>query len=132
MKIFEYFDLGLFPDRAVLGTKTENQKQKREIKKFLVTLLMYVFVWLGILGQKILSLHQEGTPITWEAFNDGFIWVALVIATVIFPSVFPKVFVKMPVKQQNAEAGGWFWVKCCLAFQQGFFWQALLSLISPK
>jgi hypothetical protein len=131
MKILEYFDLGLLPEHAVLGTKTQNQKQKREIKRFLVTLLMYVFVWLGVLGQKILSLHQDGVSITWQALGDGFALVALVIATVLFPSVFPKVFVKMPVKQQNADAGGWFWVQCCVAFQQGFFWQALLSLIAP-
>jgi hypothetical protein len=132
MNIFKYFDLGLMPDEAVLGSKTESEKNKRNRNRFLVTLLMYVFVWLGILGQKVLSLYQAGLPVSWENLGQGFTLAALVIATAIFPSVFPKVFVKMPTKPKKSGAGGWFFVQLCVAFQQGFFWQALLSLIIPK
>lgn len=132
MNIFEYFDLGLMPDEAVLGTRTVSEKNRRNRNRFLVTLLMYVFVWLGILGQKVLSLYQAGLLVNWENLGQGFTLIALVIATAIFPSVFPKVFVKMPAKSQRAGAGGWFFVQLCVAFQQGFFWQALLSLIIPK
>ncbi len=132
MNIFEYFDLGLMPDEAVLGTRTVSEKNRRNRNRFLVTLLMYVFVWLGILGQKVLSLYQAGLLVNWENLGQGFTLIALMIATAIFPSVFPKVFVKMPAKSQRAGAGGWFFVQLCVAFQQGFFWQALLSLIIPK
>lgn len=132
MNIFEYFDLGLMPDEAVLGARTVSEKNRRNRNRFLVTLLMYVFVWLGILGQKVLSLYQAGLLVNWENLGQGFTLIALVIATAIFPSVFPKVFVKMPAKSQRAGAGGWFFVQLCVAFQQGFFWQALLSLIIPK
>jgi hypothetical protein len=131
MNILNYFDLGLMPQEAVLGTKTQAEKQKRAFKRILVTLLMYVFVWLGIVGQKVLALHQAGTSLNWQNFGDGFLLMALVIATAIFPTVFPKVFVKMPAKSQKSGAGGWFFVQCCVAFQQGFFWQALINLLKP-
>jgi hypothetical protein len=132
MNIFSYFDLGLMPQEVVLGSKTKAEKQKRDFKRFMITFLMYGVVWLGILAQKVMALQQEGTPITWQNLGDGFLLVALIIATALFPTVFPKVFVKMPAKTQKAGAGGWFFVQLCVAFQQGFFWQALLSLIMPK
>ncbi len=132
MKLLKYFDLGFLPEEAILGSKPQAEKNRRSFKRFLVTLLMYVFVWLGILGQKTLALQQAGTPINWENFGQGFPLIALIIATALFPAVFPKVFVKMPARSQKAEAGGWFFVQLCVAFQQGFLWQALLSLIIPK
>jgi hypothetical protein len=132
MNIYKYFDLDLMPDEAVLGPKTKSEKTKHNRNRFLVTLLMYVFVWLGILGQKVLSLYQEGLPISWENIGQGFTLVALVVATAIFPSVFPKVFVKISTKSKKSGAGGWFFVQLCVAFQQGFFWQALLGLLIPK
>lgn len=132
MNILKYFDLGLLPEEAVLGSKSQNQKNRRNFKRFLVTLLMYAFVWLGILGQKILALQQAGIPINWDSFGQGFPLIALIIATALFPTVFPKVFIKMPTKSKKDGAGGWFFVQLCVAFQQGFFWQALLSLIVPK
>jgi hypothetical protein len=132
MNILKYFDLGLMPEEAVLGTKPKSEKRKTDVKRFFITLLMYAFVWLGILGQKILALQQAGTAITWQNLGDGFALVALIVATALFPTVFPKVFVKMPAKSKKAGAGGWFFVQLCVAFQQGFFWQALLSLIVPK
>jgi hypothetical protein len=132
MNILQYFDLGLIPEEARLGSQSENEKKRRAQKRFGVTLLMYIFVWLGILGQKVLALQQAGMPINWENFGQGFPLVALIIATALFPAVFPKVFAKMSVKSQKAGAGGWFFVQLCVAFQQGFFWQSLLSLLSPK
>lgn len=132
MNIRQYFDLGLLPEEATLGSKSQIEKNKRSIKRFLVTLLMYTFVWLGILGQKVLALQQAGMPINWENFGQEFPLAALIIATALFPTVFPKVFVKMPVKSKKAGVSGWFFVQLCVAFQQGFFWQALFSLIVPK
>lgn len=132
MNIWRYFDLGLLPQEAMLGKKTKTEEQKTAVKRFGVTLLMYVFVWLGILGQKILALQQAGAPLTWQNLGDGFVLTAFIIATALFPAVFPKVFLKMPARQTRAGAGGWFFVQLCVAFQQGFFWQALLSLMLPK
>jgi len=132
MNILEYFDLGLLPEEAVLGPKSQAEKNKRNFKRFLMTLLMYASVWLGVLGQKVLALQQAGMPVNWDNFGQGFPLAALIIATALFPTVFPKVFAKMPARPKKAGAGGWFFVQLCVAFQQGFFWQALLSLIVPK
>jgi hypothetical protein len=121
MNIFKYFDLGLMPDEAVLGSKTESEKNKRNRNRFLVTLLMYVFVWLGILGQKVLSLYQAGLPVSWENLGQGFTLVALVIATAIFPSVFPKVFVKCPQNPKNREREAGFLSNYVWPFNKVFF-----------
>ena len=129
MNIFQYFDLGLEPDEAVLGAPTKAEKQRKNIRRFLVTLLMYAFVWLGVLGQKVLALQQAGTALTGENLGQNFPLAALIISTAIFPVAFPKIFVKMSAKAQKSGAGGWFFVQLCVAFQQGFFWQALLSLL---
>jgi hypothetical protein len=132
MNVLQYFDLELLPDEAVFGSKSKDEKNWRAVKRFLVTLLMYACVWLGILGQKALALQQAGSTVNWENMGQGFPLAALIIATALFPTVFPKTFVKMSSKAQKAGAGGWFFVQLCMAFQQGFFWQALLSLIMPK
>lgn len=131
MKVFRYFDLGFYQEEAELGTKKPSTKKKRDLKRFLATILVYVFIWLGILGQRIMELQQTGSPISWINLGQGFPLVALIIATTIFPVVFPKTFVKMPARLQK-DGVGWFFVQLCVAFQNGFFWQSLLSLITPK
>ena len=93
---------------------------------------MYAGVWLGVLGQRVLALWQQGTPITFEAFGKIYIVVALIVATVIFPAVFPKIFGKRPANTIKAITPGRFFVQFCLAFEQGFFWLSLIALITPK
>ena len=131
MNIFKYFDLDLMPEEPELGSKSKKVKNKRKAKQISITLLMYLFVWLGIIGQKLMQLYQEGQPVSWGNLGQGFLLITFVVATAIFPTVFPKVFAKMPARARKAE-GGWFIVQLCVAFQNGFFWQALLSLIVPK
>ena len=98
MWLLKYFDLGLLPSELILGSKSQAEKNRRNFKRFLVTLLIYAFVWLGVLGQKVLALQQAGTPVNWENLGQGFPLAALIIATVLFPTVFPKVFAKMPAR----------------------------------
>ncbi len=132
MDLTRYFDLGLFPEEAALGAKTERNKKRREGRRLIMTLAMYASVWLGVIGQKALTLYQAGQPATWQNLGQGFTIIALVIATAIFPAVFPKTFAKMPPQAQKSGAWGWLFVQMCVSFQQGFFWQALLSLMIPK
>lgn len=132
MKLLHYFDLGLAPDEAVLGQRTKAQKRKRNLQQLFLTFTMYVFVWLGILGQRILTLYNAGIPVNRETIRPEFLLVAFAIATAIFPAVFPKTFAKMPKEAQKVGTVGWFIVQLCVSFQQGFFWQALLSLIVSK
>lgn len=131
MNIFKYFDLGLMPEEPELGSKSSKTQKKKNLNRLLTTLLMYLCVWLGIIGQKLLTMNQSGVPITWENLGWAEPLIALIIATAIFPLVFPKIFTKMPARARKAE-GSWFFVQLCVAFQNGFFWQALLSLITPR
>lgn len=131
MNIFKYFDLGLMPDEPELGSQSSKAQKKKNINRLLRTFLMYVFVWLGVVGQKLLEIQQIGTSNSLKSLGQGELLVALVIATAIFPLVFPKIFVKMPARARKVE-GSWLIVQVCVAFQNGFFWQALLSLIIPK
>ncbi|MBI5823907.1 MAG: hypothetical protein HZB18_07770 [Chloroflexi bacterium] len=131
MNIFKYFDLDLMPEEPELGSNSQKTQKRRKTKNILNTLLMYLFVLLGIIGQKLMEVYRAGKPVSWESLGPGFLLIAIVIATVIFPVVFPKVFAKMPARARKAE-GGWFIVQLCVAFQNGFFWQALLGLIIPK
>lgn len=131
MNIFNYFDLGLFPEEAELGSKKEMTKKRRKQKHFFITILFYLFLWLGILSQRYMELYQSETSLNWSNFGQEFPVIAFIVATAIFPLVFPKVFAKMPARARKAE-GSWFFVQLCVAFQNGFFWQALLSLIAPR
>ena len=91
-----------------------------------------MFVWLGILGQRILTLYDAGSPVNWGTIRPDFLLVAFAVAAAIFPTVFPKTIVRMPKEAQKVGTAGWFIVQLCISFQQGFFWQALLSLIAFK
>ena len=133
--IKEYFSLGFQTDNPVFGkkeTKEVLEQKKMERKNFWLTIGMYVAVWLGVIGQKLMSIYQEGKPITWDGIGIGGLLLSLVIATVIFPQVFPRAFAKMPRVDRNVEGGNWRFVQFCIAFQQGFFWQSLITLLTPK
>jgi|GEM_PF-1835903 len=132
MNLFSYFDLGFTQSVLKLGKKTRKEEQRESRRGMLITLLMYACVWLGVLGQKVMELWQAKQEISLENMGSGYLLVALVIATVIFPVVFPKVFAKAAQHPKQSEASAWFVAQLCVAFQQGFFWQSLLSLIAPK
>lgn len=132
MKLFSYFDLGLRQHSLVLGKKTRKEEEREDRQGLLLTVLMYVFVWLGVLSQKVMALWQTQQPINLETMGSSYLLVALIIATVIFPAVFPKILQKEPEHAQKNRKSAWLVAKMCLAFQQGFFWQSLLSLITPK
>lgn len=128
MKILDYFDLGFVPEEAELGTKQKSTQKSRRNKRLLLTLLIYLFVWLGVLGQKFLASLQAGE----NSLGQGFPVVALIIATALFPAVFPKTFNKRPSGMQKSDPNVWYFLQICVAFQNGFFWQALLGLLTPK
>jgi hypothetical protein len=128
MAVLKYFDLGLLPEEPELGKR----KRARARKRVLLTLLVYFGIWLGVVGQKLLALHQVGIPLTWENIGSINLLVALVIATTIFPMAVPRVFTKLPARARATGEFGRVALQFCTAFQQGFFWQALLELLRPK
>ena len=130
MNIFQYFDLGIMPEQPILGKRQDKRKKKKKTQRILTTLAMYLSLWLGILGQRLLTLQQEGTPISWETFGWDFPLAAFISATAIFPTAFPLVFAKMPKEAEEVGKDGWRLVQLSISFQQGFFWQALLDLLA--
>lgn len=128
MWLVNYFDLGLLSTTLALGPKDEAARAKRAWQRFWLTALMYVGVVLGVLGENLLSLLKAGTPVGWATFGGWRVLASVVIAIVIFPQVFPRVFGKRPTTEAGAPlSGDWRFLQFCIAFQNGFFWQALIS-----
>lgn len=128
MRLLNYFDLGILPPEPVLGKKGKRseEQRRRELKKLLWTLLMYGGVFLGILAENWLELYNTKSAWEWER-----VVVAVIIATLTFPQVFPKLFAKQEPDTEDGESPAqWRFVQFCVAFQNGFFWQALVGQIS--
>jgi len=138
--LLDHFDLGILPPAEPTlggeekdGAKRKARRRARARKRLWFTLLMYFGVFLVVLGEAVMSLFKSGKPFDWEIFGPGRFLLALVIATVIFPQVFPKVFGKM--EEETVGSKGDLGVdkrvvQFCIAFQNGFFWQALLKSVS--
>ena len=149
MNWLNYFDLGLGEDEdtlavpmaaveaePTLGTPRKDStpkrasRKKRASKRFWLTLAMYFGLLLGILCEHWLGLIKANQPLTWASFGFERVLVADVVATAIFPHVFPKVFgrgegslrANLPVNQHILQF--------CVAFQNGFFWESLLKLLT--
>jgi len=126
MSWLNYFDLGLAPPELTLGPADKKARAQRARRRFWLTLAMYVGVLLGVLGENLL-VRAAGEPLTLPLFDGWRVLTAVVVACVIFPQVFPRIFGRMPA----GEAGGSHSanrriLQFCIAFQNGFFWQALL------
>ena len=129
--ILDYFDLGILPERPRLGEPEENEKRrmrKMARQRFWLTLAMYVGVFLGVLGENVVSLFNAGKSIDWDTFGVGRLLVALVITTVIFPQVFPRIFDEKARKREKVPAGERL-LQFCVAFQNGFFWPPFIKAI---
>lgn len=116
MKIRDYFDLGLFAEseEPTLGTKHQYKAQKaRARRKTIWTIALYLGVILGVVGQQFLDRHGS---------LDGFTLIAsMILGTVVFPQVY---------KQARLNAGNPNLMQIFIAFQNGFFWQNLMSILA--
>jgi hypothetical protein len=123
MQLLNYFDLGLLPDELTLGPKEKAAKARLARQRFWLTLVMYFGVFLGVLGEQFLGLLKANQSLSWSTLFSPRLLIALIVAILIFPQVFPKVFGKM----SSTKADGYrHFLQFCIAFQNGFFWQALL------
>jgi len=127
--LVKYFDLGIVPEKPMLGGR---RKKARAKQRFLWTILIYIGVFLGVVAEHMLDLYASESGLDFSSFDPSLALFALIIATLIFPQVFPKVFGKM--KMEDAEIGDEppsvrYVVQFCVAFQNGFFWQALIARI---
>ncbi len=118
LDVLKYFDLGILPSKPVLGKKGSS--------RLWLTLAMYLGVILGVLGENWLSLIKVNQPLGLATFGTDRVLFAVIIATAVFPSVFPKVFGKESASHTTVPILRHF-LQFCIAFQNGFFWQALLK-----
>jgi hypothetical protein len=93
---------------------------------------MYGGVILGVLCENWLGLAKSNQPFSIGAFGIERVVFAVVVATTVFPSVFPKIFGKESVSQTTTIPFQRRFLQFCVAFQNGFFWQALLKLLAPS
>jgi hypothetical protein len=131
LTILYYFDLRILPGKPMLGKDKKERKQKaakRARKRFWLTLGLYVAAFLGVLGENLISQFNASNTIDWSAFGLGRFLVALVITTVIFPPIFREAFAEMEREKPKA-AGSHRFIQFCVAFQNGFFWPALLRAV---
>jgi len=120
LAVLNYFDLGVLPPQPVLGKKKSN--------RLWISLVMYCGVILGVLCENWLGLIKTNQPFSLATFGIERVLFAVIIATAVFPNVFPKVFGRESASQTAVPAQRRF-LQFCVAFQNGFFWQALLKLL---
>lgn len=127
MSWLNYFDLAVLPPELTLGPADKKARARRARQRFWLTLAMYVGVLLGVLGENLLTRAAAGESLTLASFGGWHVLTAVIVACVIFPQVFPRIFGRMPVAEAGVSpSANRHILQFCVAFQNGFFWQALL------
>jgi hypothetical protein len=118
----DYFSLSLFeedvPREPVLGKGSSEPQRKddrkaRKRKRVFWTLVLYFGVILGIIGQQFLTNMTDFSYLTLIG--------SIVLGTVVFPQVY---------KHANLNRRKPNLVQFFVAFQNGFFWQNLMSILT--
>lgn len=123
--LLRYFGLGLLGE-PTLG---EGSRKRSSWSQVLLTVVMYFGVLLGVLAEYFLTLMKSAGPTTPIAVNFLSLFKAWLAATFVFPLVFPKIFGPMDVTKFLGKGKGAPNIRVLqffVAFQNGFFWQAVL------
>lgn len=121
-----YFGLGLLEPEPTFG---ESGPARPSFGQVLLVIVMYLGVLLGVLGDYGLEwarTAQEGLATTLQPLDLMQGWL---VATIVFPLVFPRIF--GPMEDDATLMAGWGRIgvhilQFFIAFQNGFFWQAVL------
>ena len=116
MPILDYFSLESNSPEPTLGKKTSAKALRN-------TMTMYIGVFLGVLGKYIFSLYVPGQRLDATLLDPFWVLISLVIAAVIFPQIYKGAKLRI----QTADPMQFF-----IAFQNGFFWQSILEIISKS
>jgi hypothetical protein len=122
-----YFGLGMLNRKVMLGP---SESQRISIGPILLVLLMYLGVLLGVIAEYVLEATRSAAfdpiQVNFSGFFKG--WL---VATLIFPLVCPKIFNisgigpgSNPVSDSTPLGRV---LQFFVAFENGFFWQALLA-----
>ncbi|MGA9347230.1 MAG: hypothetical protein WBW48_00305 [Anaerolineae bacterium] len=123
--LLRYFGLGL------LGEPTfgKGPRRRSSWSQVLLTIVMYLGVVLGVLAEYSLTLMKSASPTAPLEVNFLSLFKAWLVATFVFPLVFPKIFGPMDVTKflgKGERTPSIRVLQFFVAFQNGFFWQAVL------
>jgi len=135
MSFLSYFilDYGIHEDSSKVKTeptlgkksqklsKDENIQRNRNRQRLKYTLFLYFSVALGVLAYFIFGDFLKSSDSTQISFNIIKVSLSFIVAAIIFPSVYRSAGLNRRRKHP---------VQFFLAFQNGFFWQALLTIIA--
>ena len=117
MSILNYFSLETSQSEPTLGKSKKSKKILRN------TIAMYVGIFLGVLGKYVFTLYDPGNKFDLSLFDPFWLVIALIIAAVIFPQIY---------KGTKIEIQRFGPLQFFIAFQNGFFWQTILEVISKS
>jgi hypothetical protein len=121
-----YFGLGMLEKKVKLGP---DESPRISAGPILWVLLMYVGVLLGVVSEYVLEAARSSGPdkLSISIFDFFKAWL---VATLLFPLVCPTLFNVTGIPQGTGAVGDNAVVNRALrffiAFQNGFFWQAVL------
>lgn len=125
MSLFDYFllDNSEITDEPTLGGKPKNKVREKSRQKLVNTLLLYVAVVFGVVSQFLFAAFtQNGTQIYVGSWA-----LKIVLALIVGGAIFPTIYRSAGFNRHSPRLIQYF-----IAFQNGFFWQALLQIISKQ
>jgi len=125
MSPLDYFLLGYeeATDRVepTLGKTADKKEADKSRKRLIHTVVLYLVVAVGVFAQFMFGAILKGEPQTLGNFNAIQLLLALVVGAIVFPTVYRSA----GFNRRKPHPIHWF-----IAFQNGFFWQALLQSIA--
>jgi hypothetical protein len=115
MTVLGYFNLQIEPDEPQLGRRRKSAKILRN------TIVMYIGVFLGVLGRYIFANYLTGKRLDIGQLDPFWIIISLIVAAVVFPQVYKGTKFKIEAIDP---------LQFFIAFQNGFFWQSILEVIA--
>lgn len=109
------------PKEPTLGRKSPKKDKENNRQKLMHTLFLYLAVALGVFGQFIFAAFIQDDKSANASLGAIQVLLALIVGGVVFPTVYRSA----GFNRRRPHPIQYF-----LAFQNGFFWQALLQTIS--
>ncbi len=119
--ILDYDEVEEDVHEPMLGRKSSREEAEKNRRRLRRTLALYFTVALGVLAQFIFGAYLENSDQALGTFSLIRIILALVVGAIVFPSIY---------RSANFERQKPHPIQFFIAFQNGFFWQALLHALA--